>query len=159
MTELTGMTLLLIWFIMIICHKHRLERFHNWALLTRRPLSRPGPWPRNRSSKSWSSSVPSEWARACPPWAPKGDPCRLSCSGAPAWSTRARSSWTRQTHARCLCKYSKGFFILRLYFPALMHQPIKGLHLIQNTDHALSECYFYVWLSISWCSVGLRYSI
>ena len=24
MTELTGMTLLLIWFIMIICHKHRL---------------------------------------------------------------------------------------------------------------------------------------
>ena len=25
MTELTGMTLLLIWFIMIICHKHRFE--------------------------------------------------------------------------------------------------------------------------------------
>ena len=33
MTELTGMTLLLIWFIMIICHKHRLvDRFPNWAL-------------------------------------------------------------------------------------------------------------------------------
>ena len=32
MTELTGMTLLLIWFIMIICHKHRLiDKFHYQA--------------------------------------------------------------------------------------------------------------------------------
>ena len=37
MTELTGMTLLLIWFIMIICHKHRLVDgcCNNGALLTK----------------------------------------------------------------------------------------------------------------------------